>query len=287
MFKNIIVLIFILTGTVFAADDNDKDSCPPVPKHYKELGCKAVFETGKKCPSRFECPKITDRDGKKCYLNGNIYEPRDRLASDLTEPLCSAACFCSDFEEPHRFTCAQIECPELFGIHQPDCIKQYDEKSCCSKKTICEKAEIEKLDTCMVDGKKYYAGQKIYPESEPCYTCLCEKGFNNALRVAENPHCKEVNCGIELRYLHNLRAGCAPIYFGNARCCPIGWRCPEEKDEIVSTGRTTESPPSAEQQCSFGKLRLNVGDIVKSNDKCDECKCVLPPSVYCIHKQDC
>lgn len=39
-------------------------------------------------------------------------------------------------------TCAQVECPDLFGPPQPEgkqCVKQYRLRDCCSYKEICGK----------------------------------------------------------------------------------------------------------------------------------------------------
>lgn len=144
----------------------------------------------------------------------------------LTVPLCAASCFCSnDFghNDPALFNCAQIECPELFNPPEPGCIHQIEKGNCCSGKKFCgdEKANLSK---CYLDGHEYYEGQKMYPEHESCYTCICAKGFENTTMVG-NPHCDEIDCGTELRYMHRLQTECVPMYFKDSKCCPIGWRC--------------------------------------------------------------
>lgn len=122
----------------------------------------------------------------------------------------------------------------------------------------------------------------MYPENA-CYTCICSKNFENK-SVEENPSCKKVDCGISLRSMRRVRQGCVPIYYGHDRCCPIDWRCPNEKDEVTNEGR---SSVETTEKCDFGKLKLNVGDIVKSNDKCDTCKCTTPPMMHCIKDPEC
>lgn len=39
--------------------------------------------------------------------------------------------------------------------------------------------------------------------------------------------------------------------------------------------------------CKFGELKMNLGDVLKSDNKCVECKCVVPPMPYCIQKEGC
>jgi hypothetical protein len=83
----------IIQIPVFA---DDETKCPPVPKHYAELNCKPVVEPGNECPSRFECPEITDLDGKKCYYEGKAYKKAASLPTEDTEPLCAAGCRCNE-----------------------------------------------------------------------------------------------------------------------------------------------------------------------------------------------
>lgn len=84
--------------------------------------------------------------------------------------------------------------------------------------------KIGKMHKCEFEGKTYKNGERIYPNSEPCYECLCTEHFNATLKMSENPSCMPIDCGIELRYLQRLRDGCIPIYFKNG-CCPIEFKC--------------------------------------------------------------
>lgn len=122
----------------------------------------------------------------------------------------------------------------------------------------------------------------MYPE-KGCYTCICSSDFENK-PVEENPSCRRVECGASLRNSRELRKGCVPTYYGNDGCCPISWRCPDEKDEIIDEGK---SAVESTEKCEFGKLRMNVGDAVKSDDKCNTCKCTYPPMMHCIRTPDC
>lgn len=63
----------------------------------------------------------------------------------------------------------------------------------------------------------------MYPASDDAI-CICDKGFNNAT-IANNPHCRTVDCNIPLHYADKLREGCAPVYYGKATGCPIEWIC--------------------------------------------------------------
>lgn len=123
--------------------------------------------------------------------------------------------------------CAYVECPEFLGHpgsgEKQGCIKQQAFDSCCTQNTICEDDEIAELATCELDGKTYREGQGMYPESHPCYSCICGEGFD-ASNIFNSTHCRKQHCGID-HYIHNLQKGCTPIYYGTKRCCPISWRC--------------------------------------------------------------
>jgi hypothetical protein len=64
----------------------------------------------------------------------------------------------------------------------------------------------------------------MYPESDPCYACLCQKDFDNS-SIATNNNCQKINCGIQLNSLHYIQKGCIPIYLKDKACCPIDWKC--------------------------------------------------------------
>lgn len=86
-----------------------------------------------------------------------------------------------------------------------------------------EEQEIEELAQCKYDGEIYLEGEKFYPEKEKCWSCICKPGFNDSTIIG-NPNCREIDCGIELRYFQELRKGCIPIYYED-RCCPTDWKC--------------------------------------------------------------
>lgn len=86
-----------------------------------------------------------------------------------------------------------------------------------------EEAEIESLAQCKFEGEIYLEGEKFYPEKEKCFSCICREGFDGS-SIRGNPHCREIDCGIELRYFKELRNGCIPVYYED-RCCPTDWKC--------------------------------------------------------------
>lgn len=88
-----------------------------------------------------------------------------------------------------------------------------------------EEQEIEELAQCKYDGEIYLEGEKFYPESEKCWSCICKPDFNTSMIIG-NPNCTEIDCGIELRNFQELRKGCIPIYYED-RCCPTDWKCRE------------------------------------------------------------
>lgn len=265
-----------------------EEPCPAPPKHYAELGCKPILDEGQCCPKRYECPELTDRDGNKCYFNGKIYPAGGKLAPvDQEMNSCSPACFCSNFTTPATFQCASIDCAEFLDAGSEDCIHQYSLHGCCAENTVCGKEKLAKLAQCYLDDKMYYEGQRMYPADEPCRTCQCKPGFDNST-IVDNPNCYEIQCGLELHAGDRLAMGCIPIYFGNHRCCPISWKCPSDNDEVIVEGRTEQTEvQEPNMQCKFGKLTLNKGDGITSDNKCVDCKCTVPPLAHCIQRADC
>lgn len=92
---------------------------------------------------RYECPKITDRDGNKCHYKNETFNPRDTLDHSKLAGICSGQCYCREKQDSSiaEFECAHIDCPEFFGTDpsEKDCIRQYNNNDCCSSKSICGK----------------------------------------------------------------------------------------------------------------------------------------------------
>lgn len=71
--------------------------------------------------------------------------------------------------------------------------------------------------------------------------------------------------------------------FSSDDCCPIQWRCPDETTTVVPDSSAKTLP--SDQKCSFGKLKMNVGDFLSPEDdydQCTICSCSLPPYPHCI-----
>ncbi|CAO1442834.1 unnamed protein product [Diamesa tonsa] len=125
----------------------------------------------------------------------------------------------------------------------------------------------------------------MYPNDD-CYHCLCAKGFEDK-PAAENKNCKKIDCGMTLRRAGMLQRGCIPIYFKNDRCCPIEFKCPTIKDEIIESAVRSVVSDDDKQQCIYGKIKMNVGDEIKHENKCVTCKCTVPPMPHCIQSTKC
>ncbi|EDS39588.1 conserved hypothetical protein [Culex quinquefasciatus] len=265
----------------------DDGPCQTPTKHYTEIGCKPIHEEGGSCPTRFkqdsftledfttfnhfslryECPSFADRDHRKCYFNGNIYEPESSL-SKFDERLspCYAGCICINHNNLSFFICAAISCPEVM-TRGADCIFQYSPFECCPTEKVCGD-QTKKLSECYLEGTRYLEGEMMYPREESCYKCSCQRGFDNST-IRRNPNCYELTCGIELFNLEPLLDGCSPVFFGTRGCCPISWRCPNDKDTVIREDQPVDANGiNPKLQCKFGNLTLNVGDYVSSDQTC-------------------
>lgn len=257
-----------------------------IPNHYYELGCRPIYNESNCCPIRFECPKL-ENDGK-CHVNGNSYNLNEKL-SDSEEPLCSPACYCSKTIDGMKFAkwnCASIECPEVFNGPKPECIYQSQFDRCCGKYE-CNRDKIAKLleTRCYLENKEYVKGQKMVSDVTGCYACICDENFDNTT-IVNNPNCQKIKCNIEIHYADRLMAGCIPIYYGKANCCPIDWRCPEPTDEIIRSKLNQVNHNDTNLMCKFGNLELNVGDKIKDR-YCVDCSCSYPPMAHCIQSGHC
>jgi len=290
----------ILVGAVLLAigvycEDCKTVKCPPTPKHYEEFGCTPVIDTGKCCPSHFDCSFLKNRDSSKCYYGNQTFKIGDELHNADIEASCTIGCSCrgSDVRDPEllnvatKFDCTHIDCPEFFGSPKlpagKKCIRQYAPKGCCSTNTVCGE-DLNKLATCQFNDKTYYEGENI-DTSRSCYSCVCGKGWENT-PVEKNKHCHKVNCNMELHYYQKLLNNCVPIYWKSDNCCPIDWRCPDKETTVVpDSSRKNVEDKDDNLKCSFGELKMNVGDFLSpanDYDQCTICTCNFPPFPHCI-----
>uniref|UniRef100_A0A336MYP2 CSON006945 protein n=1 Tax=Culicoides sonorensis TaxID=179676 RepID=A0A336MYP2_CULSO len=276
-----IMTIYLLSSIGYIFSDIEK--CTEPIKHYKELGCHPAVEEGRHCPTRYLCPNLTQFEEDRCHYREKEYYATQRLTDDKTADQCVTRCTCSDAVTPRAFKCKEINCPHTNGEVDPTkCVGQYNFGKCCPEKYLCDEAEIEELAQCKYDGEIYLEGEKFYPEKEKCWSCICRKKFDTT-KIIGNPNCREIDCGIELRYFSELRRGCIPIYYED-RCCPTDWKCPEPTDTIQRNG----FPKFGQKNyCRYGDLKLKLGDILKTEDKCLKCVCGIPPIAHCMIDEDC
>lgn len=196
-------------------------------------------------------------------MNGKSFDVGEVLSGDQPDlPSCVAECRCLKSDDrPAQLTCVDIECPELFSGRPFGCVSQYSSlDQCCQSSEICgndqqfiifslkfpahtsspiieciafcsisrhvsiDHGKIAEMGECHYEGETYRLNQRMYPNNETCYECLCTEDFNGAVPVPSNSNCKRIDCGVELRHLGEIRSGCVPVYFGN-RCCPIDFKC--------------------------------------------------------------
>lgn len=148
----------------------------------------------------------------------------------------------------------------------------------------------------------------MYPESHSCHTCVCQAGFDNKTIVG-NPHCTKVDCNVEFNYGDRIARGCIPVYYKDSTCCPISWRCrkypkwiyaewgcwpphhflstflaAESSDAVTTRLRSKEESSDPQLTCKFGKLSLEIGDELNSQEDNVSCTCEVPPQPHCIQK---
>ncbi|CRK99916.1 CLUMA_CG013219, isoform A [Clunio marinus] len=287
--KFLILIAVLCVVSAQCSEDCSKVKCPPAPKHYEEFGCTPIVESGKCCPARFDCSSLENRDKTKCHYNNETYELNQEVKDQSIQSSCTIGCVCRQFPEdsPPHFECGHIDCPEFFVNDDEhsgkECIEQYENDSCCASKTVCG-ADLLKLDKCVFQGQTYYEGQSIDAEGS-CYSCHCGKGFEDK-PVEENKHCKKINCNIEIHYSGRFARGCVPIYWKTDSCCPIDWRCPDDKKtKVIADSSRTQKEGDADLQCTFGGLKMNLGDFLspeRDDDQCTICTCKVPPFPHCI-----
>ncbi|XP_054268749.1 kielin/chordin-like protein [Macrosteles quadrilineatus] len=252
-------------------------------EYYKEIGCKPAKMGSDGCPLSYDCSTINQRASSKCHFKGKEYEQGFQLKE--TEDVCIVECRCAGSFPDNKmsFTCVNIECPELFiGPPPPGCYRTYENGKCCHVDQIClsDQSPEQKAarPVCKYNNQQFQIGQKFYPEDEPCFQCICQAGFNGTL---VEPFCKKVNCNLELHYGGRIAEGCVPVYYGDNDCCPIGWRCPEKSDSVVSgvTAKGSSQAPNSELQCQFGDVKMQVGDKLSASRDWPntECLCRVPP----------
>lgn len=60
---------------------------------YEDLGCKAFYDMGNTCPSKFSCPPF-DSDGQMCLFRGRKYNVDEEIQESLIMENCFYDCRC-------------------------------------------------------------------------------------------------------------------------------------------------------------------------------------------------
>ena len=164
---------------------------------------------------------------------------------------CLQDCFCSARPgQSPEIICASLDCfqPRQFSLD--NCRPDYkDLSSCCFTNFTCGEALQEK-PTCELEGKTYYSGEKMYPESDPCAVCHCRPGWDG--RVG-GEFCQEVKCTF-LGQEEKVMKGCQPVYRDNV-CCPTEWICPGELASSASVAQDRPVADPCEQEKEKGPCR--------------------------------
>lgn len=272
----------------------------------KNLHLNAEFSLLCQCSAfRYDCPDFRELDRTKCHLSGKTYAVGEEISAQL--PTCTSACSCDGAEDEFGFSCKFDECAESKEPPKKECAYQFTIDSCCATNIVCDKAEIDKLPRCWNDGHEFVKGNLIYSPHAPCYKCICDEKFSNKTDASQNPNCKPVECGVELHQLSYLQLGCIPVYFNDGLCCPFEFKCRKFGFELIPmcvpivqcfhsifcccrliwAARDGEevvagNGSKSEHTCKYGKMTMNIGDKIKTNDPCLECFCDTPPMARCI-----
>lgn len=273
MLKFIFLELFVLVISTFGCD---------IPtRHYTTMKCTPVGSNGSGCPARYDCPSLTNHDNSKCYFNGKTYALTEQVPNELVYPYCSALCYCRSGSPFAQFRCTHIDCAEFFQRFDfENCIRTYKPNSCCSAGSVCGDDK-KKLAECTTKDEVFLAGQRMYPSSNKCLTCICHARYNQT-NIATDPNCYETICGFELFYAKHVYNGGAPVYYED-RCCPWEWRMPKDSDRLAE-GSSKKEVEDSLLKCKYGKLTMNVGDSLVSevtDQYTYNCACHIPPLAQC------
>ncbi|XP_044253081.1 uncharacterized protein LOC123004034 isoform X2 [Tribolium madens] len=243
---------------------------------YEDLGCIPQYSESNKnslCPIKYSCKGLGPWYDY-CHFRGNTYELSQMVEKNLTSLSCDESCVCSNFFTGYNFNCAILDCPEWLGELIPEgCYRKYTLEHCCSTERACFPFdEIDEIAKCVIDGEEYLEGQYFYPRNS-CLKCICQEGFKGKL---EEPFCKRITCGEQLKHAIFLQKICAPVYYKRKDepfCCPNYWICANGSEVI--RGETI-----SDYVCMFGERTLKVGEWFKNGDEI-LCECLIPPLVTC------
>ncbi|CAG7732167.1 unnamed protein product, partial [Allacma fusca] len=241
--------------------------------HYRELGCRPIYDDGACCPTRFDCP---DRKMKKnlsqCVYNGKLYAIGEDIPEADSGTECRGSCTCTS----SGINCTHVKCADLFGKYPNDnCrIALYKKGECCAYDYGCG----NETTICNFEGRRYIEGEKIYPHDEPCLICYCKPGFNGSL---SSEFCDAVDCGIQIWYSKQMEQGCSPVYYLDSTsklgCCPVSWHCPEASSmkQVANESLEYESIQSPENETVEGQhnsVLTRIAEKTQVVSKEDSCR---------------
>lgn len=263
------------------------------------------------------------------------------MPDNYTESVCTFDCECMKApNSPASFECSEsCECDP----YNNTCIQQFNSsQACCSDKTICgkydhfekqpgeyifelsqqfnllefsDRAEIEKLKKCYLEGRSYHLGAQMHPITDS-YTCLCTEDFDNATSYSENSNCAKIDCeAVTISFARSLWDECAPV-FVEPICCADTFKCRKfvgnlmlsihlcfiifgllfsdyyffffianKNDKIDSKSRSIEESDGS--ICKFGNLTLRRGEELEPEHTKyydNLCKCEMPPILTCLRR---
>ncbi|XP_023023576.2 cysteine-rich motor neuron 1 protein isoform X1 [Leptinotarsa decemlineata] len=241
---------------------------------YEDMNCKPVHNGANKCPSKYECPQLTNPSEDLCYFRSKTYRQGDFIHSNDT--YCQIGCSCQGPKSSKSFLCAIGECGQ-FGPPLPEgCYFEYDFSTCCGGSTC----PTEPVQKCTYDNVEYKEGERFFP-NKSCSMCICQKGFKG---IIEEPFCIPRQCEGQIRFQKEIKNFCAPVYRriddlqNDILCCPNEYLCPDGKE--VFSGL-----PTSAEECRYGAKTIKVGQEFKKEINRWEkfvCKCTVPPLVTCV-----
>ncbi|CAI6360225.1 unnamed protein product [Macrosiphum euphorbiae] len=259
---------------------------------YREIGCKPIFENdSNSCPVAYDCENVFTRSSDKCYLNGNVYEPKANISKlDSALSLCVSGCFCdqktNDKKTTTAFACTYDVCRSRMSLIAEPCYYKFDKNLCCETELYCPK-ENATIHECVYDGKTYRNGQQFKIQND--YLCVCSPEFNG---TANDKLCRQFKCNYELLYMKNILNLDAPLYFEEKDGCPINWYQSEYESDFGTVEVSAGTVNSSNHVCKYGNLSVPIGQELKidrlsiRNSESDSyktiCTCDTPPLITCI-----
>ncbi|NP_001155713.1 uncharacterized protein LOC100166564 precursor [Acyrthosiphon pisum] len=281
----LILLILYLDFAICAGCDSNQ-------LLYTEIGCKPIFENGSNsCAVAYDCENVFTRSRDNCYLNGNVYSPKDNISQiDSELSLCVSGCFCNQKTINNKttttFACEYDRCTSYFSLLLEKCYYKFDKNLCCETESYCPGDDNATVHECIYDGITYKDGQQFKIKND--YQCVCSPEFNG---TANEKSCRKFKCNYELLYMENILNRDAPLYYEEKDGCPINWYQSEYESDM-GTVEVNGTISTTSHVCMYGNLRVPIGQQLKidrlsiRNSESDThktiCTCDTPPLITCI-----